>query len=420
MQLDRLAPKLDPAVEQARHGGAVLVQPEHAVRGPDQGEVRRQLAGDLVGLGVEAGLVAVVPGPAAGGQQHDTECQDRAARHARARHPPRGEAQRSDGTRHDRPVVKEGAQVRLERGGALVARPRPAMHAHVQDRSQLARQTRAQLRRAHGLARRDAGQDLGRRALVGRPQGHQVVERRRQAVHVAGGTVALLMTQALGRHVRRRAQHRVPEGQARVLVLERQPEVQEHRLARLAHQDVRRLDVAVQHAGFVDRLQAGGQLCDPAHHEPQVAGLVAGVELEADAQPVDAVGVLGLRALLLAGEPAARDLGQGRAGHPLHHDVGGALFGQAAVVDGDHRAVLHRGHGLGLAHEALQRDLGVEQALAQDLDRDRAGKPAVLGLVDDTHGAAADATGQHVALAEGLAQQAVGRGAALEQLVDQV
>ena len=71
-----------------------------------------------------------------------------------------------------------------------------------------------------------------------------------------------------------------------------------------------------------------------------------------------------------------------------HRDVGPALV-LAGLVDRADVWVVERGGGLGLAQEPRARRRIGRQVVGQELQRDRAAKPDVLGAVDDAHPAAA-------------------------------
>jgi hypothetical protein len=73
----------------------------------------------------------------------------------------------------------------------------------------------------------------------------------------------------------------------------------------------------------------------------------------------------------------------------LHGDEGLALV-LVDVVDRADVGVVEGGAGLGLALEPLQGDGVAEELLGQELQRDGPVEAGVLGLVDDTHAAAAN------------------------------
>src|SRR6185503_18955088 len=129
-------------------------------------------------------------------------------------------------------------------------------------------------------------------------------------------------------------------------------------------------DVAVDDAGLVRVIERAQQL---AHHAHELPGLEAQVAVEAVLE------------VLAADE--------------LHHDEGDlGLLAEVVYLD-DVRMVEARDRLRLLAetHRILARDLLVEVALEDGLDRDRAVQLRVERLVHDTHGAAADLAAELVA-----------------------
>ncbi len=75
--------------------------------------------------------------------------------------------------------------------------------------------------------------------------------------------------------------------------------------------------------------------------------------------------------------------------HVPHRDVQDAV-GLARVVDRDDVRVVEAGGDLGLADEALPERVIIGELGTEDLQRDLAAQPDVLGQVDDRHPTAAD------------------------------
>jgi hypothetical protein len=139
----------------------------------------------------------------------------------------------------------------------------------------------------------------------------------------------------------------------------REAEVQDHGLPPPGHEDVRRLDVAVDDPLGVGGVESVGEL---------------------DAEIEQRVVLRGSR----------RDaVPEGLALEPLHADEGLALV-LADVVDGADVRVVEGGSGPGLALESLPGLAVGEQAFREELEGDAAPEPRVLGLVDDAHASAAE------------------------------
>src|SRR5262249_48122188 len=131
-------------------------------------------------------------------------------------------------------------------------------------------------------------------------------------------------------------------------------EVEHPRLPRRLHQDVARLEVAVDDAAFV------GVLHRVAHprHQLQPAARVQGV---------------------VAGVPVER-----HTDDQLHGEVGLPALGDAGVVDLGDAGVVQAAEDLCLAGEALQQGVGGEPG-TDHLEGDGAARVVLLGLVDGTH-----------------------------------
>jgi hypothetical protein len=161
-----------------------------------------------------------------------------------------------------------------------------------------------------------------------------------------------------------------------------QPPVDDHGLAEAADQDVRRLQVPVDHAALVgvgDRL-GGGQHRSEERHP-------------------------------LAARTAPRDLMlQARAVHAAHRVERPAIGQEARVVDRHDAWMLQRGGHPDLSREPgrTRRSVGVEA-----LDRDRAGELSIEGGEDRTHPAAGDHVAHQVARGRAAVTEIVAFGALL-------
>ncbi|MCY1011626.1 hypothetical protein OV079_39910 [Nannocystis pusilla] len=199
------------------------------------------------------------------------------------------------------------------------------------------------------------------------PQGHAVAE-------LIAARVGRRAEELLGRHVRGRADEAAVLGEQQAghahvaervelgLAIDRrrQAEVEHARAAVLADDDVVGLDVAVDHAARVGRLQARADLHEHRQHRPPVARRV--------------------------GQPLA----QGAAVDQLHGDVDPALD-RTDLVDLNHVRVRQPGERLGLALEAGGAELVLAGVLvAEDLDRQAAVELGVVRGVDDPHRACAE------------------------------
>jgi hypothetical protein len=405
---------LDRVVEQAPDALPVAFVLPHPVLGFHDREVRREES--LRGAVLARADRILVGAPLV--ERRDAEQHGRDRKHGTRGHrtprAPQEPLHGADTARDDGPVIEEGAQVGLERGGRRVTLLGVPTHPLVEDRLEVARQTWAQgLCRAR-VAGRDGGQHLGRCALVGHVQREEVVERRREAVHVLCGARPAAGGEHLRRHVRRRA-HRDPlAGQRRVAFQERDAEVQEDGLARASQEDVGRLDVAVQDPRGVQRVEPARELGDPAHGAAQVTRVGGHVEAEDGPHPPRVVvGRATAHSARLLEEVGERD--------PLDelHDEERLTLGQrAAVVHRDDGSVARRGHRRGLALEARSVLVRVAEAEPQDLDRDRPPELTVQGAVHHPHRAGPEALLEHVPPGEGRTSARVPRHATAERAVD--
>ena len=127
----------------------------------------------------------------------------------------------------------------------------------------------------------------------------------------------------------------------------------------LGHEQIRRLDIAVNNASGVRRIERVGDL---------------------DAERQDRLHL----------HRAPRDqVFQRRAVEELHHEESLSPV-LADVVDRADVRMIQRRCRLGLAPEALESLSVLRQILRQKLERDEAPQPGVLSLVDDTHPPAAE------------------------------
>jgi hypothetical protein len=286
---------------------------------------------------------------------------------ARRRRRPAGRAQH---------VVVAGALAQRQDGGAHLGGGRVAIGGVLgqrpgADRVEAGRDVAlgGAHRRRHRLALDLAAEHLDRRAADERSlSAQQLVEHDAGGVEVARDARRGPADQ-LGRHVLggaadvaflAGAARRIDQaGDAEVDDLHRGPAA-----APLIDDDVVGLDVGVDHAGEVRLLEAAQHL---AHDVDQV----------------------------LAGERAARhQLGQRRAGQVLHHQVQQAVEALAVVDDRDRVGMVEPRRRQRLVVEALDQ-LGVGgQLLGEDLDRDGASQRDLVGLVDRTRAADADARAQ--------------------------
>ena len=156
-------------------------------------------------------------------------------------------ADRADPPRPDRLAIEEPRQVFGQLGGRGVAVGRALRQRLEHDRLQVAGHPAVDQARGHGLAAADLLDQLGGAAAVERrPQRQQLVERGPQAVDV-GPAVDRAGPRLLGAHVARRAQQAVVMGQPGVGQPASQAEVGHPDGSLGVDQQVRRLDVAMDH-----------------------------------------------------------------------------------------------------------------------------------------------------------------------------
>ena len=247
----------------------------------------------------------------------------------------------------------------VERGGRrkpVFRRRRRRMGHHVVEPGRDARARRA----AVGILRAEGVGGRCGEVRVGKIAGERVVQREAQRVDV-GARVAAAAGQHLGRRVGQRAGERAAAGDAELPVELGGPEVGEARAAVGIEQDVLRLDVAVEDAAPVRRRERPGHVATQAHGRVRV-------ERPALAHPDLQVGA----ADVLHDDEAPRpffeevehrdDVGVGEAAHRL--DLA------------PHPLARHVGRR-GRRHQQLERDLGVELAVAGEVD-DRVAAPTEL------------------------------------------
>ena len=138
----------------------------------------------------------------------------------------------------------------------------------------------------------------------------------------------------------------------------RQPEVENFGVATPRHQDVRRLDVAMDNAFSVRRVQGVGNLGCQIEQQLNLQWLTQEAMLQRDAI------------------------------EKLHRDEGAAFF-FADVVNRADVGMVQRRCGFRFAPESFQRLTIVGQLFGQELKSNEAVKPYVLGLIDHSHPAAA-------------------------------
>ena len=202
--------------------------------------------------------------------------------------------------------------------------------------------------------------------LVRPPARQQLVEQDAQGVDVAGGrhrlTLDLFGARVIGRHHRDHGRGRCQVGLGSGREQLGDAEVDQLRDAVTVDQHVRRLDVAVDHQVLVGILD--GRADDPEQRHA------------------------------LRGRRRARGavLGDRLPLHVLHHQVGLARVGRAAVEHGGDVGMLEARQDLSLQEEAPLEVLGVAPA-ADQLQRDGLAEHVIVahGPVDRAHAAVADA-----------------------------
>ncbi len=250
-------------------------------------------------------------------------------------------------------VADELERTRLTGGGA--SRHRPGEHRLEARRNVVAPDRRNLRLRDPRHERRSAVVAAG--DLEWASAGEQRVDRRPERPDLAGDRSGDLVVQHLGG----RPRNREPDRVARFDLSERRgdAEVGEHRMAECRRQDVRRLDVAVQHAL-----------------------LVRGLDRARDADPDrEHLGERQLR-----GPVALAD----RRRAVLHDEVGPAVGGDARLVDREDRRVRAQlGHEVRLGLEHLAHVV-VHDAGEEHLDRDQPARHVLLVQEDVGESAGAE------------------------------
>ena len=179
----------------------------------------------------------------------------------------------------------------------------------------------------------------------------------------------------LGRHVLRRPHRHPGVGEAPRTAIDAAGDAEVEHLDEVGlavardQVDVLGLEVAVDHARRVRRVQRAADLHADAHR----------------AQRIDA--------------PLVRQhVGEVDAVEVLHHEVGAAVLGRAEVGDVDDVGVADARGGARLAPEALDQVLLLRVDRVQDLDRDALADLDVLAGVDRAHAALADLAQDAVAV----------------------
>ena len=453
-EVDRLGPEPGAHRRLGPQRGGLLEQAEPAdpavrhVRVPDHLRRRQELlAHRRQGLALLDDQAVALQANLHIGERRDRQDGDRRGRRdgrdpgVPPREPP-GAARQADPPGADRLVVEEPGQVLGEVARRLVTVRRPLGQQLQDDRLQVARDPRVEHPGGDRLVRRDLLDQLGgAAALEGGAEGEQLVEGRAQAVEV-GPAVDRADPGLLGAHVARGAEQAVVLGQARVGEPSGEPEVGDPDEPAAVDQEVRRLDVAVDHApvvGVPERL--GGLAADlgdppvigraPGRHVRRRLVLVVGRDRVGQAAVAEAVaGPLGAEGLAQrrpragdgpraegracssscscsfscprprpqGGDPAGAGTGGGRAvpaqvpDHPVEpapldplHRVVAESAHLADVEDRDDVRVVQPGGGPRLVEEpppAVRIGGGVRP---QHLQGDGAVEADVDGLVDDAH-----------------------------------
>ena len=206
------------------------------------------------------------PLPDDAAQAQQTYPQDRPAQSRDQRPPPHplhrslGRAHRS---RHDRLAREEPIQFLGQSSRRAVPPPGLLLQAFQADRLQVQGHGRVELTHRHGLLPHHLDQRVHRRGrLERRPARQQAVEDRAQRVHVRRRT-DLLPLRLLRRHIAGRPHHLTGVGQAAVAFeLLRQAEVGHLGTSQRVEQDIRRLQIAVDHTFVVRIFDRIGHLAD--------------------------------------------------------------------------------------------------------------------------------------------------------------
>ena len=167
---------------------------------------------------------------------------------------------RRDRTRADGTPLEPALEIVGQRRGAGVTSGRFTGERAQRDRLEIARQGSVDPPEGNGISLRDCGDQPGQlRGHERRPTREQTIQDRAESIHI--GRRDRLAAQLLGRHVARTSQHFTGSRELRAsLDGNREPEFREMRFSRRIDQDVRRFQVAVQHARPVCVLHGPGHL----------------------------------------------------------------------------------------------------------------------------------------------------------------
>ncbi len=305
--------------------------------------------------------------------------------------------ERRERTRGDRPVREEGAEIGFEGGDRRVAATWVALHALLDDRAEVAREVGPDPGGGIGILGAELRDHLHGIAVERRAAGDEVVESGAQAVDVDRGGRALVSLGLLGGHVPRRAERGIAGGERRIAGAGGDAEVEEDGVEVTADDDVRRLDVAMEHVARVRCAETGGDVCTPAHDRAEPGGL-RGRRVGAAHRFVEPTGKGGVGRGIVLG--AREERGERDAGEAFHDEEQRAVLALTAVVDADDMLVLERGEGLGFATEALAGVAAGTAERLEQLDRDLALELEVGAGPDHAHRAAAKARVEAVAAGE--------------------
>ena len=266
----------------------------------------------------------------------------------------------------DRPAFEHGAEVAGQGLGTLVPPGRLLGQAGEDHGFEIAGQGRANLARP----RRLFGQNLRNHEVrhgrfEDRHAGGQLVEGRAQTIQISAPVDRLPERCSLfGAHVARGAHQHATEGQGHLVGALGQAEVGEPDDPLGVEQEVRGLDVAMDHPTPVGMRERLGRLKAPASHVVELERLTRSLRF-------------------------AENVSQAAAVDQLH----GVVMHAALAADGEDRhdvGVVQPGDGLGLAMEPMHRLLIGHGAKPENLQGHATAQRGLLGLVDDAHAAAAE------------------------------
>ncbi len=212
--------------------------------------------------------------------------------------------------------------------------------------------------------------------LEGRPLHEHLEHEDAERVEV-GGACRVGGADALRGHVLRGPEDLPHAGEARVLLREGDPEVEQLHAIAGEDEDVLGLEIAVDDVEVVSAGERAG------HLDPDRQGAPEGHAALADR------------------------LREGRAREQLHHHVRDAVLGVAVIHDLDDVGVNEPAAVLDLAQEALAQRRILGELRVQELQRADALEQTRAGLVDRGHAALADPGLEHVAARDGGADPRV-------------